>query len=260
MNATDEMTAQLESTEHQSASIAPGSGDEFDRFDEQLRATVKDFQRTSDQWKPVEDLQNHLSWIDHHLDYETSERKAIYFRLVAIEREMKRRGSRKFAPYLVAICIGVVVGALAWQSYGEASKQIIATRTPELGWSADAKQMIAGWIQQLGWRKPPAGHEKPAVRSSVQETPHAAPVAQAAPEAVTPIAAVRQTVEQNPAAVRESLEQLAARQDQMEREITKLQAVEMEILALIPSPPAQPGATPARKPVPIASPSSSHQP
>jgi hypothetical protein len=84
--------------------------------------------------------------------------------------------------------------------------------------------MIAGWIQQLGWRKPPAGHENTAVRSSVQETPHAAPVAQAAPEAVTTIAAVRQTVEQNLAAVGESLEQLAARQDQMEREITKLQA------------------------------------
>jgi len=119
MTATDEMAAQLETTEHQSASAAPGSGDEFDKFDEQLRATVKEFQHTSDQWKPVEDLQNHLSQIDHHLDYETSERRAINYRLVAIEREMKRRGSRKFARYLVAICIGIVAGAWAWQSYGE---------------------------------------------------------------------------------------------------------------------------------------------
>ena len=227
MNATDEITAQLESTEHQSASIAPGSGDEFDKFDEQLRATVKDFQRTSDQWKPVEDLQNHLSRIDHHLDYETSERKAIYYRLVATEREMKRQGSLKFASYLVAICIGVVAGALAWQSYGGASKEIIAT-----------------------------GSSPEAIPSSARATQQAALVAQTAPVAVPPTAAAQQTVEQNFTAVRETLEQLAARQDQMEHDITKLQAVDMEILAQTPSPLAQPPATPPRNPTPIAPPSS----
>jgi len=249
------MAAQLETTEHQSASIAPGSGDQFE-FDEQLRATVKDSQHTSDQWNAIGDLQNFLSRINHRLDYETSERGKIYYRLVAIEREMKRRSSRKFARYLFAICIGIVAGALAWQSYGEASKQIIATRASELGWSPEAKQMIAGWVEQLGWRTPPAGHENTAIRSSMRETPQAAPVAQTAPEADTPIAAVRQTVEQYLAAVRENLEQLAVRQDQMEREITKLQAADMEILARIPSPPAQPPVTPSRKPVPMAPPSS----
>jgi hypothetical protein len=275
MNAADEMAAQPETTEHQSASIAPGSDGKFDKFDKRLRATVKDFQRTSDQWKPAEDLQNLLSRIDHNLDYETSERRAIYYRLVALEGEMKRRGSRKFARYLVAICIGIVAGALTWQVYGEASKQIIATSAAELGWSPEAKQMITGWIQQLGWRKPPAGYENTAIRSSVRETPQAALVAQTAPEGVAPkmsttasvelqrvqqmemdIAAARQTVEQQLAAVRETVEQLAARQDQMEGEITKLQAVDMEILAQIPSPPAQPPAIPARKPMTIAPPSS----
>jgi len=258
MNAGNEMTAQLETTEHQSASIAPGSGDRFDKFDEQLRATVKDFQRAGDQWNPVEDLQNHLSRIDLHLDNETSERRAINYRLVAIEREMKRRGSLKFTRYLAALCIGIVAGATAWQSYGEVSKQVIATKAPELGWSPEAKQMIAGWVEQLGWEKPPAGHENTAVRSSPQETTQAAPVAQTAPEAVAPIAAVR-TVEQNLAAVQETIGRVGARQDQMERAITKLQAIDMEILAQIQSPPAQSATTPARKPKPIAPPSS-HQP
>lgn len=198
MNATDEMAAQPETTEHRSASVAPGSGD---KFDEQLRATVKDFQRTSDQWTPVEELQNQLSRIDHHLEYETSERRAIYYRLVAMERATKRRGSREFAGYLVAICIGIVAGALAWHSYGESSKQIIAT-------------------------------------------------------AVTPTAAVGQTVEQHLAAMRETVEQLAARQEQMEREITKLQAAVMEILAQSPLPPARPSANPAYKPMHMAPPSS----
>jgi hypothetical protein len=240
MHAADEMAAQPKTSEHQSGSMEPGSRDEFDRFDERVRASVKDCQRASDQWKSVEDMQNHLLQIDRRLDHETSERRAIYYRLVATEREMKRQRSLRFAGYLVAICIGVVVGALAWQSYGEAS----------------AKQMIAGWIEQLGWTKPPPGHENTAIQSSVRRMSQAALVTQTAPDAVTPSAAVEQTVEQKLAAVRETLEQLAARQDQMEHDITKLQAVDMEILAQTPSPSAQPPATPARNPTPIAPPSS----
>jgi hypothetical protein len=69
------------------------------------------------------------------LDLEASERKAIHDRLVAIENEVKKRGSRgsrRFRRYLAAVLIGVAV-TLAWQSYGESAKQIIATRAPELG-------------------------------------------------------------------------------------------------------------------------------
>ena len=91
MNAADQMVAQLETNEHHLASIAPGSRDEFDKFDEQVRAAVKDFQRASDHSKSVEDMQNHLSLIDRRLDHETSERRAIYYRLVATEREQELR-------------------------------------------------------------------------------------------------------------------------------------------------------------------------
>jgi hypothetical protein len=49
----------------------------------------------------------------------------------APESQAKRRASRAFVRYLVAVCIGIV-GTLAWQSYGEKTKQIIATRAPEL--------------------------------------------------------------------------------------------------------------------------------
>jgi hypothetical protein len=257
MNVADEMTAQLKTNEHRSARIAPASRDEFDKFDDQVRAAVKDFQRASDQTKSVEDMQNHLSLIDRRLDHEASERRAVYYRLVATEREVKRRGLLNFARYLVAICVGVVAGALIWQSYGEAGKQIIATRAPELGWSPQTKQMIAGWMEQLGWTKqPPLGHENSVVRSSVWKTPQASHVAQTAPDAVAPSAAVQKSVEQNLAAVRETLKDLAARQDQMEHDITKLQAVDMEILAQNPSPLAQSPATPSRNPTPVAPPSS----
>jgi hypothetical protein len=49
----------------------------------------------------------------------------------APESQAKSRASRPFVRYLVAICIGIA-GTLAWQSYGEATKQIIATRPRNL--------------------------------------------------------------------------------------------------------------------------------
>jgi len=182
MNPADKMAAKIEPTQRQSAGAAAGSDD---KLDQQLRVSLEDLLSPSPHGAPAEDLQNLLSRISHHLDYETSERKTIYHRLLAIENKVKKRGSRRFARYLVAICIGVAA-TLAWQSYGEATKQIVATRAPELGWSPETKQMIASLVQQLGWTKPPAVLESTAVRSSVTETPQAPPVAQAMPENVTP--------------------------------------------------------------------------
>ena len=66
---------------------------------------------------------------------------------------IQMRDPRGFVRYLVAVLTGVAA-ALAWQSYGDAAKQVIATRAPELGWSPQAKQMIASWT--VGWTKPPA--------------------------------------------------------------------------------------------------------
>jgi hypothetical protein len=58
----------------------------------------------------------------------------------ARESRTKRRSSRGIARFLVAICIGVA-GTLAWQSYGQAAKQMLAAKAPELGWSPESKQM-----------------------------------------------------------------------------------------------------------------------
>ena len=175
------------------------------------------------------------------LDLEASERKAIHDRLEAIEKETKRRGSRGLARYLLAICIGVA-GTLAWQSYGEATKQIIATRAPELGWSPEAKQMIASWVQQLGWTKPPAGPENTAVRPSALETPQAAPVAQTAPENVAPKAPAAlsldpeqmQQLTRSLTTLQQIVLQLAAGQDRMAREMARLEADLVDILVKAP--------------------------
>jgi hypothetical protein len=185
------------------------------------------------------------------LDKEASERKAIYDRLVAIENQMKRRGSRGFARYLVAVLIGVAA-TLAWQSYGDVAKQIIATKAPELGWSPEAKQMIAGWT--LGWTKPPASPEK--------ITPET--VAPKAPLAPSLDPAQVQQITQSLAPVRETLQELAGSQGSMARDIARLESAVAEILLKIAEPPPQPPAAPARKPTqeppssrtPIAPPSS----
>ena len=176
-------------------------------------------------------------------DPEASERKAIYDRLVAIEKEIKTRGSRQFARYLVAICIGVAA-TLAWQSYSEATKQIIATRAPELGWSPEAKQMIASWVQQLGWTKPSAGPENTAVRPSAPETPQAAPIAQAAPETVAPKAPTASSIDpeqvhqmaRDLAVLRQNVDQLIASQNQMARQMARLQSDLVDILLKMPEP------------------------
>jgi hypothetical protein len=196
MYPADEDAARLVPTEGQSPGAVAGSHDNLEEqvhnLEEQLHdASLKDLQRTSHQSKPARDLDEQLQVsveallhpnpppkpveevddlllaISHHLDDEASERKAIRNRLLAIDSAMERLASRGFR-YLVALCIGVAA-ILAWQSYGEAARQIIATRAPELGWSPEAKQMIASWVERLGWTKPPVVESK------------AAPVTQTAP-------------------------------------------------------------------------------
>jgi hypothetical protein len=254
MNPADEMAAKIEAPESTSAPADFGQ-----KLDE--HASLRDLERAGDQHRPVEDLHSLLLRISHHLDYETSERSTIYYRLLAIdaqakriEKQTKRRILRALVRYLVAMCIAVA-GTLAWQSYGETTKQIIATKAPELGWSPEAKQMIAGWVQELGWTKPLEGPDASPVRLPVAETPQVMPVAQTAPEAAAPKAPAApsidpeqvQQITRNLTALQQSVEQLAAAQNQMARQITSLQAADLEILNRIPAPPPLPPAAPARK-------------
>jgi hypothetical protein len=218
---------------------------------ERLGALLED---TLNQRKPAEDLHGSydislqpkpgedLDIIPRvsRLDGETSDR------VRAMESRTKRRSSRGFARFLVAICIGVA-GALAWQSYGEAAKQIIAASAPELGWSPEAKQMIASWVQHLGWAKQATGPENSAAQLPVPKTPQAAPLAQVGAE----------TVEQRLAAVKETVERLAVGQDQVLREINKLHE---EILKKTPASQPQLPGLPARKPMPPPASSSSRTP
>src|SRR6516164_7449047 len=218
MNHADEMA-----TERHLASAAPGSVES----DQRLRALLENLERVSHRENAVEQDDHHFG-ITHG---ETSEPED-YHRPLPIENEKRRRGS--FARYFVAILIGVAA-ALAWQSYGDA-----------------AKQMIASWVQQLGWTKPLTGSEK-----------QAAPVAQTAPETVVPKApavpsidpAQVQQIAGDLATLQQTVEQLAAGLDQVTRQFARLEAADVEILAKITPapPPPRPIAAPARKPTPTGS-------
>ncbi len=224
MNPADQMAANIETTELPGA--VAGSDQKLDE-----QASLDDFQPTNHQRRPVEDLHNLLLRISHHLDYETSERATIYYRLLAIDdqtktiiSQTKRRALRAFARYVVAIFIGTA-GILTWQSYGDATKQIIATRAPELGWSPEA----------------------------AQTAPEAA--APKAPGSPSLDAEQVQQIALGLAALRQTVDQLAAGQDQMAREVTRLQAADQEILEKIPAPPPRPTAVPTRHtPLPPPSP------
>jgi hypothetical protein len=142
-NLKEQLRAIVERPSHQSKPVEDLHGFD-DRLDEPLRTTLKDFQRPSPWRKPegedelVERNDLRLG-ITSYPDHEVSERQAN-----STENNKSKRSSRGFARYLVAILIGVTT-ALAWQSYGDV-----------------AKQMIANSIQRLGWTKPAVVESKAA--------------------------------------------------------------------------------------------------
>jgi hypothetical protein len=122
--------------------------------------------------------------------------------------------------FLITFCVGVFA-TLAWQSYGDAARERIANSYPQLGWLA----------------------------------PEAA-VAQTAPATIVPPPTSPDQQEfkamsSDLAALRQRVDQIAAGQDRIARDITvKLQAAEQEILDKLSAPPPQQAAAPARKSVP----------
>ena len=63
----------------------------------------------------------------------------------ALENEqppVRKRASRALARFLMAFCIGVAA-TLAWQSYGDAARQIIANSYPQLRWLAPQAELVA---------------------------------------------------------------------------------------------------------------------
>jgi hypothetical protein len=151
-------------------------------------------------------------------------RSADWAAELPVERPARKQASRGFTRILVAFLLRIST-TLAWQSQGDAAREIIAKRYPQLAWLA-----------------PQAPGALPAPAAIVP------PIGAADPEEI-------KTMSLGLAAVRLRVDQLTASQDQITRDITvKLQAAKQEILdriSVLSPPPATP---PARKPAPPPAP------
>jgi hypothetical protein len=159
-----------------------------------------------------------------------------------------RRTSRSLARFLVTACIGVAA-TLAWQSYGDAARQMIASAAPQLSWLLSPPAMNPPSGREIAVEQPsppavqafaPQAASTPAgaVAPTVSET-----TASTTPSAPSPELRQLETIAHDLAAVQQTVEQLAAGQEQMTRDIAKLQSAEQEIRRRIPATGA------ARKPV-----------
>jgi hypothetical protein len=135
-------------------------------------------------------------------------------------------GERSVPLSTIAVLIGI--GAtLAWQSYGDEAKNIVVTKAPSLGWLLSASKT----------RSPVASATSPDLGQ------------QLAPLAL------------NLDVVRRSIEQLAAKQEQMGQNITAVRALEEEIRQKLSAPPPaqQEASVPQNKPPQSRAPSSAMQ-
>ena len=116
-------------------------------------------------------------------------------REVASDRpSIGRRMLRSLTRFSIAALIGV--GAtLSWQSYGDAAKEMVIARAPTLA-----------WLLSISTTKPPV-------------------VATTSPDPMQQLAPLASNLD----VVRRSVEQLAAKQEQMAQNIAALQAVEEDI-------------------------------
>lgn len=131
-----------------------------------------------------------------------------------------RRMFRTLVRFSIAVLIGV--GAtLGWQSYGDAIKDVLAAEAPILGWV----------LSSVPTTKPSA-----VAATSVDPTRQLAPLAS--------------TLD----VVRRSVEQLAAKQEQMAQNIAALRAAEGDVRQKMSSAPSAPAAAPAQQAAPTAQP------
>jgi hypothetical protein len=161
---------------------------------------------------------------------------------------------RAFIALLLAACIGLA--AIAWQSYGDTARRIIATWAPQLLLTSSQP------VEKTGL---PAQSTPPAVEAAAANAPapQSAPPAQTAAQAVAPaaqspesaqllqsmardLATVGQQIEQ----IKASIEQLKAGQQQMSREVAKVsEAKASDLRPRIPAPPPRTVAR-TRRPIP----------
>jgi hypothetical protein len=176
----------------------------------------------------------------------------------------RARVTRAIAAVLIAACVGA--GAMAWQASGYAAKKLFAKWVPQFALTTSLPWDKLGLSAKPS---PPAG--EPAAADATppavaEPAPAQAAPALAAAESAAPITAGEPSdsaplqsmardlanVSQQVEALKASIAELKASQQQMSRELAK--ASEQNAHAKISPPPARPAVASARKPAPAYSP------
>jgi hypothetical protein len=172
---------------------------------------------------------------------------------------MRRQMMRGVIGFVVAL--SVVVGAAAWQSYGDAATQMVARWGPQLGlaWSASPRESA------VAEQPSPPGVQASEVTTAPEQSAQSAlqSVAPAASPTEAPtlqsmardVATLGQRVEQ----LQATIEQLKASQDQMSRDVAKgaeakgseAKGSEQNLRPRTSPPVLRPAVVPARKPIPV---------
>jgi hypothetical protein len=126
-----------------------------------------------------------------------------------------------------------VAATLAWQSHGDATRQMIASSYPQLGWLAPQTAAAATAPEVIS--PPPASSADSEELKSI----------------VMNLAVVRQSVDKLADQFVASQQQIVASQQQIASELSKLKATEQGIFEKVSSAPPRPPAPSARKPVPV---------
>ena len=172
----------------------------------------------------------------------------------------RKRTARGLACVLIVLSMGVAA-TFAWQSYGNATKKMIASSYPQLGWLAP-ETVAAQTTLEINSSIAPATTSEttsPIAPTTTSESQEKTVAAETIPERTSSIAPPSTSASQEMkailmslGAVRQSVDRLAARQQQMANDIARLKAAEQNILRKINSAPSdRPTTAPARKRVPV---------
>jgi hypothetical protein len=175
-----------------------------------------------------------------------------------------RGAMRAFTALLLATSIGVA--GIAWQSYGDAAKAMIAQWTPQFATTSSPpaekptlpEQPAPPAVQAAAANSAPAQPAAPAQTATESVAPAAAAVSPESAQLLQSMARDLASVGQEIGQLKAGIEQLKASQQQMSREIAKAseqnRASEQNLRPRISALPPRPPAAPARKPVPPSPP------
>lgn len=167
---------------------------------------------------------------------------------------VRKRPARRFLRFLMTVAVGVAA-TLAWQSYGEAARQMLATWAPQLVAppaepieTASAPEQADPVAEQGAEQAAPAQPvDVASATADAPATPQAAAPAQAAPPPATQAAApapdltpMIEEMSREIASLREAVEELKSGQQKLGRDIAK--AAEQETKRKVATPAPRPAA------------------